>query len=397
MNCDLLEFGPAEARRIVGAAAEAAGLDRDSVILTATHTHTGPAVIELAGEDTDEAYLVFLEGRVRLAAKAAAESAERCTARAGRSECRSGVNRRKREAGGIVMAPNPSGPSDPEVLSLLFEDRSGRPRALLINHAVHPTTLSVDSFLVSADYPGRTAKRLQESLGKECAVLFLQGACGDVKPAVLTPDGKAFKEGTEEDIEGLGAKLAASVLEALAAAKPIAEPRLGKKKASLAFRYAGLPTRGELALSKARYTEEARSLESRGGPKDLPHRSRGSGPGLRTLGGLHGPQPGSGSLGRGRRRRSRPLQPRKGVRLSRYPRRAFLRDRPRDQAAKPLPLQHCLAGYCGGSLGYLPTRQALLEGGYEAADAFKFYGHPAAFNLDTEDTILEACDKLLKA
>ncbi len=395
VNCDLLEFGPAEAGFIAAAAAEGAGVGPGEVVLTATHTHTGPATIELAAEGADEAYLSFLAGRIRGAAAEASRSAVPCTARTGKGACGIGVNRRRNEGGRIVMAPNFEGPADPEVLVLVLEDESGRARAALINHSVHPTTLSVDSFLVSADYPGRTAKHLGRLLGGDCPVFFLQGACGDVKPAVLTPDGTAFREGTEEDIERMGYELAEAAAAAALAARPVAALRLRRSRRQLSLRFAGLPSKAELIAEKSRLEDEIRLMEA---APVAPRSHIDPLAAARVF--VRWADLTIERLEEGR------LRDRVDSEISGFalgtdfafagiPGELFSEIGTAIKRTSPFPAT-CVAGYCGGSLGYLPTRRALLEGGYEAADAFKFYGHPAAFRPDTEDAIIEACKDLLE-
>lgn len=394
VNCDLLEFGPAQAAFLTGAAAIGSGLDRRDIVLTATHTHTGPAVIELAAEGADEAYLAFLFGRIREAAEEAARSASPCTARFGRSSCGIGVNRRRNEGGRILMEPNFAGPSDPEVLALVFEDGDGKPRALLLGHAVHPTTLSVNSFLVSADYPGRTAKRLRDRLGKDCGIFFLQGACGDVKPAVLTADGSAFKEGTEEDIDRIGMELAAAASACLEDSRRIAEPRLVKKTSGLRLRFLALPSMESLRGEKARLEKEIRRLEADSKPREAHIDPLAA---ARVF--LRWTERTMDLLREGR------LPDRIDTEVRAFaigtefafvgiPGELFSEIGLAVKRASPYRAT-CVAGYCGGSLGYLPTKQAILEGGYEAADAFKFYGHPAAFHPDTEAAVTEACGSVL--
>ena len=46
-----------------------------------------------------------------------------------------------------------------------------------------------------------------------------------------------------------------------------------------------------------------------------------------------------------------------------------------------------VVGYANGSVGYVPTEEACLLGGYEAQDAYKLYGHPTSFSVDTAKRI----------
>jgi hypothetical protein len=46
-------------------------------------------------------------------------------------------------------------------------------------------------------------------------------------------------------------------------------------------------------------------------------------------------------------------------------------------------------------MGYIPDREALSLGGYEVNEAWRFYGHPAAFSPESEERMVEAARKML--
>ncbi len=46
-------------------------------------------------------------------------------------------------------------------------------------------------------------------------------------------------------------------------------------------------------------------------------------------------------------------------------------------------------GYSNGMIGYVPTRLQIDEGGYESAEAFRYYGQPAAFDGAVEEIVLQ--------
>jgi hypothetical protein len=54
-----------------------------------------------------------------------------------------------------------------------------------------------------------------------------------------------------------------------------------------------------------------------------------------------------------------------------------------------------LCGYAGGTVGYVPTRSAFSEGGYEVSDAYKLYGLPSAFRRDVEEIVYGEMSSLL--
>ena len=54
-----------------------------------------------------------------------------------------------------------------------------------------------------------------------------------------------------------------------------------------------------------------------------------------------------------------------------------------------------IAAYSNGSVGYVPTSDALDAGGYEAEDAYKLYDQNAPFERDTADRIVETALELI--
>ncbi|NBV21107.1 MAG: hypothetical protein EBS05_04190 [Proteobacteria bacterium] len=70
---------------------------------------------------------------------------------------------------------------DPTVGVLRVEDLSGKPRAFAVHYACHPVAL-MDAGVVSRDYPGAMVDHLEQELGSDCMAMFLQGASGDLDP-----------------------------------------------------------------------------------------------------------------------------------------------------------------------------------------------------------------------
>jgi neutral ceramidase len=61
----------------------------------------------------------------------------------------------------------------------------------------------------------------------------------------------------------------------------------------------------------------------------------------------------------------------------------------------PLP-NTMICGYSNGTLGYIPSRKAVQEGGYEVSDAYKLYGFPACLHGDTEELLYRETSSLLE-
>ena len=79
----------------------------------------------------------------------------------------------------------PTQPVDPTVGVLRVEDLSGKPRAFAVHYACHPVAL-MGAGVVSRDYPGAMVDYLEQELGGDCMAMFLQGASGDLDPFDLS-------------------------------------------------------------------------------------------------------------------------------------------------------------------------------------------------------------------
>ncbi len=179
----------ARARRRIG---QTTGLPPEAIMLSATHTHSGPVVtpkLDDKGDavvpNPDPAYLTLFEnGMVEAAERAfrAARPAEIGLAVAQVSGV--GTNRR-----------SPEGPADPEVPVLMVRDAAKHtPLAAMTVYAMHPTVLHEDSKLVSADFPGMARRYLQAKvLGADCPVLHHTGAAGNQSPRYCVR-GQTFEE-----------------------------------------------------------------------------------------------------------------------------------------------------------------------------------------------------------
>lgn len=100
-----------------------------------------------------------------------------------------------------------TGPIDPEIGVLRFERRDGTPVAVLFNFACHPIQ-GVPGGANTADLSGIACQVIEDSLGRGCTALFLQGCAGDINPVWY----KAVDSPRNAEI--LGTLLAASVLKA---------------------------------------------------------------------------------------------------------------------------------------------------------------------------------------
>ncbi|MBX2921491.1 MAG: neutral/alkaline non-lysosomal ceramidase N-terminal domain-containing protein [Chitinophagaceae bacterium] len=179
----------------------------DHIVVSSTHTHSGPDVIGIWGEDlmhsgTDSAYITQLVKGAAGAIVKAWKSRQRVNARYAVTSF--GL--------GWVENISDSTEVDRDVTMMQFINSKGKSIATLTNFACHPTFLDKENTLISADFPSGVYRQLNAKLGG--VNLFLQGAIGGwVQPEHVS---RSF-----EDAQQKGKELADEVVLSLKKAKPL--------------------------------------------------------------------------------------------------------------------------------------------------------------------------------
>jgi len=190
----------------------------ERVILNCSHTHSGPMTHfdEFGSLLSKPQVLVDYENRladqVACIAREALDRLEPATVaiRVGTSDI--GLNRRLRNTDGtIVMGPNPNGPYNRELFLIeITQQQSGR-RCLAYSHGCHPVfEVGWARTAISADFPGwtRTALREQGDLHAQ----FFQACCGNIRPRSLANfEARTFRQPCAGDAEETGRQLARDI------------------------------------------------------------------------------------------------------------------------------------------------------------------------------------------
>jgi hypothetical protein len=173
--------------RLAGALAEAAGVGRERVAITFSHTHSAgwlfpPERFQMPGGELVGPYFDQLEARLRAAAASAAASSCQAILSYGLGRCDMAANRDYwDDARGLrACGFNPDGPADDTVTVARAVALDGRPLATLVHYACHPTTLAWENSLLSPDYVGAARETVEAATAAPC--LFLLGACGELGP-----------------------------------------------------------------------------------------------------------------------------------------------------------------------------------------------------------------------
>lgn len=173
---DVLIVWPSLRRAILERTAD---LELASLLVAATHTHSGP------GGYVDQwmaevGIMGWFDPAVHEALAGAAARALR-TARQRAAPAQLG-SRRLLAPGLTRNRRRPAGPSDPVVPVLRVDALTGEAIATVFALSAHPTTLSADNHSFSPEYPGVARARVEALRGG--TALFLAGALGDQAPAL---------------------------------------------------------------------------------------------------------------------------------------------------------------------------------------------------------------------
>ena len=169
---------------------EATGVPDERILVNCTHTHSGPTI----GTSTDAAvYLAYLYPQVVEAAKAAIADLDRCTTmRVGKTETDrlNFVRRYYGEGGGFItdsFDTSPTGKAEKhetevdEEMRILFFDRVNQPDIVVSNWQCHPhATGGMTKTDISSDIVGSFRSNVEKKLGVK--FLYLQGGAGNITP-----------------------------------------------------------------------------------------------------------------------------------------------------------------------------------------------------------------------
>lgn len=164
-----------------------------SLVITTTHTHSGPATMPIAGETrVPETYIQkILQASKSAAAQAISNLGPAVLLHAAKELEGINHNRREKYAPGM---PQRQLPLDRLFDLFVFRGADGVCRGSLARFSCHAVTMTTQH--ISADYPGELTRRLEDQLGAPC--LFLEGTAGDSNPTTHGLDHAAMLKFVDE-------------------------------------------------------------------------------------------------------------------------------------------------------------------------------------------------------
>jgi len=366
VTTDLLGFPKAMSDRIRDRIQAKYGLSRSQVILSSSHTHSGPVLqgalydiypLDDAQLEKINQYSSNLEDKLVVLVGDALKSMKSVQLFAQNGVTRFQVNRRNNIDSGLEQQTDLNGPNDYAVPVIKVLNEAGDVVAVVFGYACHATVL--DSYTWSGDYPGFAQIEL-EKLHPGMTALFFQGAGADMNPIPRRSVALAKQYGEE---------LAASVERVLTEDMRILPPHLSTAYSEVTLSFSSPPSKESLIKME----QESSGFEKRWATRMLDQINRGEA----------------------------------FITSYPYPVQVWqLGDQPIVILGGELVVDYSIGlkrifgqdlfvmGYANDVMTYIPSARILREGGYEGALAPIVYGLPANWKADIELNILHEVVKL---
>ncbi len=202
ITADMIRFPGWLSEAVCRRLKESAGIERNAVLLNASHTHTGPALdparYDAPADDINDSQAYARKLEDKLVAIGRQALADLKPARLGWDTglVNFPMNRREFTERGVRLGVNPRGPVDRGVPVLRVDGAGGELRAVLFGTACHNTTLTGRSLRISGDFTGY-AQAYIEHRYPGVQAMFLTGCGGDANPYPRGNRGFAEQHGAE--------------------------------------------------------------------------------------------------------------------------------------------------------------------------------------------------------
>ena len=186
----------------------------DGLIVTASHTHSGPNILDECPEGRPPAWQNATLDKVAGAVHQAVQHLEPVKLGTGYGVAHIGYNRRRVDPDNSVImlwsnpSKTPTTPLDATVSVIRIDRPDGRPLAILANYACHPVVFGSDNLQYSADYVSTMISTVSAAFTKKPLCFFLQGADGDINAYYATTP---MDQGAVEKRDWTGRELGAEV------------------------------------------------------------------------------------------------------------------------------------------------------------------------------------------
>ncbi|HRW08219.1 MAG TPA: neutral/alkaline non-lysosomal ceramidase N-terminal domain-containing protein [Caldilineaceae bacterium] len=368
LTVDILGLQHATVQAVRTAIAAATDIPADHVMIACSHSHSGPATMTLHGCGVvDAAYLAHLQTQLCAVAVEAWAARQPAHIGIGQGQVQEGVHNR-RTAGDLI---------DPALGILRVDDTKGNLLGVLLNYTCHPTCVTGENTLLSAEYCGLAAAQIQAETG--AVVLWTTGAIGDVGPV---------RRGWDV-LTALGETVRAEALRVLPTIATTLCTRLASATQPVLLPFSPLPSAEELTI----FLDAQQAILADPEQLQRPYQDRIAGAMIdwatATLAQVTAPNASTTVTTELQVLRIGDLA------LVSAPGELFVE---LGLAIKAGAADgHCfVCGFGNDNIGYIPARRAYPHGGYEIADAYKYYGYPAVLAPEAGELLVATALGLLK-
>jgi hypothetical protein len=370
ITMDLVGIDRELGRAVCGEIEKRQRLPRSAILLSVSHTHCGPVVgknlqpmyfLNETQQKLVDEYTKDLEAKLVQLAEDALKDLKPAQLAHGQGLATFATNRRNNKEADVPKLRELGrlkGPVDHDVPVLSVRAPNGKVLAVVFGYACHATVLSFYEWC--GDYPGFAQRELEQRYPGATA-LFWAGCGADQNP---------LPRRTLDLAEAYGKVLARSVDAALKAPMTSVSPRLHASYAEIDLPLADLPSREQIvkdSMGKDKYIAGRaklllKQLDTQGSLRQkYPYPVQTWQLGDLTLVALGGEVVVAYAL-----RLKRELGP------------------------------IWVAGYTNDVMAYIPSLRVLKEGGYEGGGAMVYYGLPAVWAPQVEETIIAAVHEQVK-
>lgn len=368
VSADLIWFGKGIVEKIKEVCKEKYGLKPEQVLLHATHSHSGP---QTGTEFTpslglpDEDYMSFFIDRIIEGIALAKSNTEEVEGYVNKTTWNLGINRRKKVDGRVEMVPNDKGLRDDLLIFIYFYLKgTNNMKAVICYGTCHPNILAENK--ISAEYTGIAMGKIEDYFNNETAAFFLQGFTGNIRPNIQK-NGK-FLRCTAKEVNEAAEYLYRIFLETIREDKT------------------------ELKLNNLMMKEETVRVPLSKVPSEA------------LLNSLIGNEDITGEWSRFLLEDKSRLCPYKDliiscVRFGKELSFIFINGEVVNEYAvyaQSISTATVLSvGYTNGMIGYLPTEQQIIEGGYEPDESAFYFALPGKYDKELEKILKKKINELL--
>ena len=377
LTTDLIGYNNEFSTELFTRAKEKYGLNREEILLTCSHTHSGPVVgknlrvmYQFSPEEAEtiREYTSQLLDKLVMIIGQALENLQPAQLSVGHGNVGFAVNRREKRGNTVVLGVNPEGPVDHDVPVIKVTSPDGTLRAVLFGYACHCTTIGgntgEDFYKIHGDYAGVAQAKIEE-VHSGVTAMFTILCGGDQNP---------HPRGEIAYVQQHGEALAAEVERVLA----------GPMKAVRGPLHSVVDV-AELEFRPHTREQFEQELEKALAAKDVYRERR-----ARHMLELY-------DAGKPIRTVTVPIQ---AIRFDESLTLVAIGGEVCVEYAlrlkKEFPQEDLVVvGYANDVMCYIPSKNVLLGGGYEPEYSMIYYGMPGPFAENVEETLIAALHRLL--